>query len=197
MTGVQYQAASQPQGGPPDYAGGYRQAAASDADRAYAGGGMTEVQYQAATQSNGDPSDRAFDGGGLVTPAAPTGALTAQAAAAAPAVVATSLPVPSNGPAYRTPEMVSPVTTRTMGGGDWAIQVGAYPSPETSRSVLAAARMRAGTVLAGAQASITPVQHGGVLFRARLGGLSPESASAACTTLSSQGIDCFTVPPGS
>ncbi|MDR3536932.1 MAG: lytic transglycosylase domain-containing protein [Acetobacteraceae bacterium] len=204
MTGAQYQAAQYqatgqaPSGPSAGYGdGGFRQVAASDADGAYAGGGMTGAQYQAATETGGDPSDRAFDGGGLVTPSAPTGVLTAQAAAVVAPVVATSLPVPANGPAYRTPAMVSPVTTRTMGGGDWGIQVGAYPNPETSRSVIAAARMRAGSLLAAAQPAITPVQRGGVLFRARLVGLSPETASAACSALSSQGIDCFTVPPGS
>jgi soluble lytic murein transglycosylase-like protein len=51
-------------------AGGYRYAIASGADLAYAGGGMTGAEYY------GDPSRRAFDGGGLVTPEAPTGILT-------------------------------------------------------------------------------------------------------------------------
>jgi hypothetical protein len=54
------------------YAGGssYRSAAPSGGDLAYAGGGMTGAEY------HGDPSRRAFDGGGLVTPDAPTGILT-------------------------------------------------------------------------------------------------------------------------
>ena len=36
-----------------------------------------------------------------------------------------------------------------------------------------------------------------MLYRARLVGLSAESAAAACARLSGQGMDCFTVPPGS
>lgn len=56
---------------------GYRPAYASDADLAYAGGGMTGAEYAAqAALTAEDPSLRAFDGGGLVTPEAPTGILT-------------------------------------------------------------------------------------------------------------------------
>jgi Transglycosylase SLT domain len=63
-------------------ASGYRQAYSSEADLAYAGGGMTGQDYYAATQTASTPndsSDRAFDGGGLVTPEAPTGILTGRA----------------------------------------------------------------------------------------------------------------------
>jgi hypothetical protein len=42
-----------------------------------------------------------------------------------------------------------------------------------------------------------PVQRGAMLYRARLMGLSASSASAACTRLAANGVDCFTVPPGS
>jgi hypothetical protein len=58
---------------------GYRPAYASEADLAYAGGGMTGSEYYSATRTDPaakDPSLRAFDGGGLVTPEAPTGILT-------------------------------------------------------------------------------------------------------------------------
>jgi hypothetical protein len=49
-------------------------------DLAYAGGGMTgEVYFDSTRRGDGaaDPSFRAFDGGGLVTPDAPTGVLNA------------------------------------------------------------------------------------------------------------------------
>ncbi len=42
-----------------------------------------------------------------------------------------------------------------------------------------------------------PVQRGATLSRARLLGLSPGDAAAACARLAGEGIDCFTVPPGS
>jgi hypothetical protein len=52
--------------------------ALDDGDLAYAGGGMTGAQYFGATPAArpDDPSLRAFEGGGLVTPYAPTGTLT-------------------------------------------------------------------------------------------------------------------------
>lgn len=55
---------------------GTRATYASDADRAYAGGGMVGSDYRASVPTVSiadDPSLRAFDGGGLVTPEAPTG----------------------------------------------------------------------------------------------------------------------------
>ncbi|WP_372618044.1 lytic transglycosylase domain-containing protein [Falsiroseomonas sp.] len=59
---------------------GYRFASAGEDDLAYAGGGMTGMDYFASARGISmadDPSLRAFEGGGLVTPAAPTGTLTA------------------------------------------------------------------------------------------------------------------------
>jgi hypothetical protein len=57
---------------------GYRQAFASEADLAYAGGGMVGADYFAPGRGismAGDPSLLAFEGGGLVTPESPTGRL--------------------------------------------------------------------------------------------------------------------------
>ena len=63
-----------PLGGPiAAYARGPRPVAASDL--AYAGGGMRGEDYAAAGGAADDPSLRAFEGGGLVTPDAPTGRL--------------------------------------------------------------------------------------------------------------------------
>jgi hypothetical protein len=59
--------------------GGYRTAYATEADLAYAGGGMSGAEYWGGAQAiqvADDPSLRAFEGGGLVTPDAPTGRLT-------------------------------------------------------------------------------------------------------------------------
>ena len=58
---------------------GYQQAYASEADLAYAGGWMTVVDYYTSGRTvpaTDDTSLRAFEGGGLVTPEAPTGILT-------------------------------------------------------------------------------------------------------------------------
>lgn len=77
----------------------------------------------------------------------------------------------------------------------WAIQVGAFPDPVQSRAAISLAKARLGTLLASAHPAITAVQSAGVLYRARLLGLSPATAAAACAELKQAGIACFTVPP--
>ncbi|MFH5923279.1 lytic transglycosylase domain-containing protein [Roseomonas sp. SXEYE002] len=55
-----------------EYVGGsYRRSYASGSDAAYAGGGLIATSYGGSAID--DPSLRAFEGGGLVTPGAPTG----------------------------------------------------------------------------------------------------------------------------
>ncbi|WP_338045144.1 lytic transglycosylase domain-containing protein [Paracraurococcus ruber] len=54
--------------------GTWRVAGTAEADRAYAGGGMRGADYPG--WGGEDPTLRAFDGGGLVTPEAPTGLRT-------------------------------------------------------------------------------------------------------------------------
>jgi hypothetical protein len=198
------------------------QPAASDADRAFAGGGMSGMDYAAAQQvaaGTDDPSARAFDGGGLVTADAPTGVLTAPAqpvgaatpsgAAGAPVgdrsvrMAALASPAPAPVPAAARPPPAAafpaliPAAAAATRPGEWGIQVGAYPDPANSRSAIATARARGGDLLSGAQPAVVVVQRSGTLYRARLVGLSAENARAACARLAGQGMDCFTVPPGS
>ncbi len=195
---------------------------AAEADRAYAGGGMTGQDYAASGQAapaEDDPSARAFEGGGLVTADAPTGMYTSQsrpvsapmaAPVARPASVDRSFSFfplvspaqaaeisPGSRVASQPSPVLLPVAVAAARRGGWGIQVGAYPDPANSQSAIATARARAGTLLAGAQPTIVPVQRAGTLYRARLVGLSAESAAAACARLAGQGMDCFTVPPGS
>jgi D-alanyl-D-alanine carboxypeptidase len=152
---------------------------AADPNRAYAGGGIVSGAYTTVSPSpeEDDPSTRAFDGGGLVTAAAPTGVLSGQPF------------VP-----WVAPPRVTPVAATQDG---WGIQVGAFPNPATSTAAIEMARARAADFLFGAQPAITPVQHVGILYRARLMGLSATSATAACARLTADGMDCFAVPPGS
>jgi hypothetical protein len=141
-----------------------------EADRAFAGGGMTGAAYQALRRglpASEDPSLRAFDGGGLVTAGAPTGTMASASASA----------------------------TAAAPGGDWAIQVGAFPDPARSKAAVAAARSVGGALLDDAEATIMPVQHGSLLYRARLVGLSATTAAAACVRLSEAGMPCLAVPP--
>jgi hypothetical protein len=81
--------------------------------------------------------------------------------------------------------------------GGWGIQVGAFEDPAISRAAIERARSNAGELLVSSQPALMPVQRGVVLYRARLMGLSASSASAACARLAADGVDCFTVPPGS
>jgi len=190
------------------YAGGNAsagsgQAFTPDADRAYAGGGMVGQDYDASRQmatASDDPSDRAFDGGGLVTPSAPTGILTATTRpadqATTPAQAMDGGPTTSRTTTVATPVAAS-VAATAMRDGDWGIQVGAYPDPANSDGAIRMAKARANELLATAQPTITTVWHGGILYRARLVGLSAGNAAAACARLSGQGLDCVTVPPGS
>lgn len=131
-----------------------------------------------------DASARAYEGGGLVSGAAPDGGYAG--AEDDRTVVAAPLP--------RLRPVAAAAENRR---GDWGIQVGAYADPANSESAIAAARARAGGLLAGTRPAIVPVQRSGVLYRARLVGLSAESAAAACARLAGEGMDCFTVPPGS
>ena len=151
-----------------------------DRDRAYAGGGIVSGGYATVSPSpeKDDPSARAFDGGGLVTTAAPTGVLTRQ----------------SFVPAAASPQ-VTPVAAIQAGG--WGIQVGAFPNPAASTAAIEMARAQVADFLFGALPTIIPVQHGGILYRARLMDLSATSATAACARLAAQGVDCFAIPPGS
>ena len=148
------------------------------------GGGQDDATRQFASMPD-DPSARAFDGGGLVTARAPTGSFTPSGRAA-----------PGRSWVYSSSGLsVVPVAAASTRRGDWGIQVGAYADRLESENALAAARARGGELLAGTQPAITSVQRSGVLYRARLVGLSAEDATTACARLSGQGMDCFTVPP--
>ncbi len=155
----------------------------ADGNHAYAGGGTVQAASYAAVPApaqEDDASLRAFDGGGLVTPTAPTGSLTGQVSA--PSVQVARQPI---------------APAPTAQAGEWGIQVGAFGDPALSRAAIERARVDASDLLLSSQPAIMPVQRGAVLYRARLMGLSAASAAAACARLSAAGFECFAVPPGS
>jgi hypothetical protein len=157
------------------YAGG-----GVDRDRAYADGGVigSAVGMDASVRAEeGGPSTRAFAGGGLVMTTMPSGVP----------------PVVSSPPVL----MAAQPTAVAAQASYWGIQVGAYADPGKSSTAISVARANAGDLLLAAHPMITPVPAGGVLYRARLIGLSASAASAACERLQSKGVECFTVPPGS
>ena len=79
--------------------------------------------------------------------------------------------------------------------GHWAIQVGAFASEAQARSAAEAARTHAGALLAAAETHIGTVhQPHGLLYRARLRGLSRDAAMQACEKLGHHG-NCMVVAP--
>jgi hypothetical protein len=82
--------------------------------------------------------------------------------------------------------------------GQWAIQVGAYSSEGLARSAVGTAREHARVELAVAHPSIAGVhQSHGVLYRARLTGLSRDAAMQACERLAHTRTSCIVVSPDS
>ncbi len=82
--------------------------------------------------------------------------------------------------------------------GAWAIQVGAYSNEGLARSAIATARERAATELAVSHVVVSGVheQHG-LLYRARLIGLSREAAVQACERLAHGHGSCMVLSPES
>ena len=104
---------------------------AYDPNAAYAGGGMVSGPYAAATSGgpDTDPSDRAYDGGGLVTAATPTGDMTGQGAPPMAVAQAAAQPAYVQPAAYAAVPAVAPPAPVSY-------QSAAYDVPRSSGSVL-------------------------------------------------------------
>ena len=97
-----------------------------------------------------------------------------------PAAMAEPMPVEHGGP----------VT------GGWAIQVGAFGNPGAAHDAVAQAEHRGGPTLREAHAYVGGVRSPlGMLYRARLTGLSREAAVSACAKLGAQGGSCMVLSP--
>lgn len=82
--------------------------------------------------------------------------------------------------------------------GDWAIQVGAFARENEANLALGNAREHAHVELAVAHPYVASVHAShGVLWRARLTGLSHEAAAQACEKLSRMRMGCVVVSPES
>ncbi|MCQ4161608.1 SPOR domain-containing protein, partial [Roseomonas sp. GC11] len=101
------------------------------------------------------------------------------------------------GPGAAPPPAPVPVVAApaaASSGGSWGVQVGAFANATLARSAANEARGRLG--LNSAKPAVEPVSQGsGTLYRARVIGLSRESAQSACDKLRSQGA-CIIVSPG-
>jgi len=106
---------------------------------------------------------------------------------------ATTQPVPTEKPA---PPSQRPSPSAAPGGG-WAIQVGAFKSPDLARAVAEGARSQAPDQLRSAALAVQPTAPFGttVLYRARLANLSASAAANACTRLNQRQLPCVVVRP--
>ena len=83
------------------------------------------------------------------------------------------------------------VPSAPAASGGWAIQVGAFASENLARDAAGQARSGAGN----GQAMVTPVSQGrGMLYRARVVGLSRDAAQSACDRLRARG-NCMVISP--
>jgi D-alanyl-D-alanine carboxypeptidase len=115
--------------------------------------------------------------------------------AARPVLMASAAtqPLPAEKP---TPPSQRPSPSAEPGGG-WAIQVGAFKTPDLARAVAEGARSQAPDQLRSAALAVQPTAPFGstVLYRARLANLSASAASNACTRLNQRQLPCVVVRP--
>jgi hypothetical protein len=144
----------------------------------------------------GCDADAAYDLSGSCPRAAGTAALGVPTAAASKsslyqpmASVATT-----NVPAASMPR--SPSTA--VISGVWAIQVGAFSSPIQARATATGVHAALPDLLGTARIELLPTSPfgGQILYRAQLGNLSADAASAACARLTAEQQPCMIIAPG-
>lgn len=127
----------------------------------------------------------------------------------APVAIASAAPVPPPAPAAGhnfqlvPPAMAEPAPLLRRGSlvpaqHDWAIQVGAFGTASLASQAAGHARSRAAAVLGSARPLVAGVHapHG-MLYRARLTGLSHDAAVEACHRLSTGSDNCVIISPDS
>ncbi|MDT8870890.1 SPOR domain-containing protein [Komagataeibacter rhaeticus] len=106
----------------------------------------------------------------------------------------TTRPAP---PAAPIPAHGGPATSAGTGYGAWMVQVGAFSAEGQARFANSMARQGDFAALQGARSMVIPVSRPtGVIYRARLAGLSQAAATGACATLKEQGLPCTVIRPG-
>ncbi len=108
--------------------------------------------------------------------------------------------LPPRPPAFSlmSPANAAPVSIRHGGfaPGAWAVQVGAFGNANLASAATAAARDTARDVLGRARPAVSTVrQPRGMLYRARLVGLSHDAAAHACERLVRTRTNCMIVSP--
>ncbi|MGE0419961.1 MAG: transglycosylase SLT domain-containing protein [Acetobacteraceae bacterium] len=119
-------------------------------------------------------------------------------------VIATPSPPPApqhapSGIRLITPAMASESTgsrRSSSGSGAWAIQVGAYSNQQQAHTALGQARGHARAELGNGKNFVGTVHQGrAILYRARLTGLSKDSAVQACGKISRSRMNCIVLSP--
>jgi hypothetical protein len=145
-----------------------------------------DTAYDPAAPCEGASANAAWGQG---APNAPAPAVQLAEAAPSRQHYVTNLLVPAAAAATLRPVMTS---------GGWAIQIGAFADPQMALQVAERARSMAPRELGRAQTMLGPTARfgGAVLYRARLQGLTAQSAAAACEEIGARRQACVTVPPG-
>lgn len=126
-------------------------------------------------------------------PVVPSPARPVIAASVQPVQMASLAPVVSPSAAAPRP---APAPVQVATAGDWAIQVGAFRSPNDSNRAIDAAQRTVPGLLTPARRHVMEVStSSGQFYRARLVGFSSDQAQRACETLAASGTDCMTVSP--
>lgn len=90
------------------------------------------------------------------------------------------------------PQTYTPPSYAGAVSGDFAVQVGAFPSAAEAQARLREVRQSAGSLLAAATDTTEPVAQGSrTLYRARFSGLEAGPAAQTCTVLRRQRVECF------
>jgi len=80
--------------------------------------------------------------------------------------------------------------------GNWAIQVGAFSNADLARAAAGSAHRHAADAAPNARQQVSQVKQGrGMLYRARLVGLSHEAATQACARLQRNRSNCVVLSP--
>ncbi len=111
------------------------------------------------------------------------------------------LPPPPPNKRHHGFSLIEPAMAETMPahrtgapGGGWAVQVGAFANPRQAEAAAGTARERAGA--AHSHSAVAAVQQGhATLYRARLNGMSRDSAVGACQKLSRSRMGCMVISP--
>lgn len=138
---------------------------------------------------------------GMITPPSPPLVPNQMANFPASSAPAPAMPAQNQGGGLRliAPAMAADASAARRGGstpGQWAIQVGAFANQDQANSALNQARGQARSELSAGKAFVGSVkQKNGFLYRARMTGLSKDTAVQACEKIARNRMNCIVLSP--